>query len=63
MVDHGGDGRVTCNELRYQLPSPTSLVVEEDEVIVNNESSILSYDITAPLIWDMDEGSRAMKGP
>jgi len=62
-VDHGGDGGVTRNELRYQLPSPTSLVVEEDEVIMNNEFSILSSNITAPLIWDMDGGSRAMKGP
>jgi hypothetical protein len=63
MGDHGGDGGVTCSGLRYRLPSPTSLVVEEDEVIVNNKSSILPSSIVAPLIWDMDEGSRAMKGP
>jgi hypothetical protein len=39
------------------------LVVEEDEVIVNNKSSILPYSIATPLIWDMDGGSGAMKGP
>jgi hypothetical protein len=61
--DHGGDGGVTCSGLRYQLPSPTSSVVEEDEVILDNKSSILLSNITAPLIWDMDGGSRAMKGP
>jgi hypothetical protein len=61
--DHGGDGGVTCSGLRYQLPSPTSLVVEEDEVIVNNKSSILPSSIAALLIWDMDMDSRAMKGP
>ncbi len=58
--DHGGDGGVTRSGLRYRLPSPTSSVVEEDEVIVDNKSSIL---ISLPLIWDMDEGSGAMKGP
>ncbi len=63
MGDHGGDGGVTCSGLRYRLPSPTSLVVKEDEVIVNNKSSILPSNIVAPLIWDMDGGSRAMKGP
>jgi hypothetical protein len=41
----------------------TSLVVEEDEVIVNNKFFILPSNITTPLIWDMDGGSRAMKGP
>jgi len=61
--DHGGDGGVTRSGLRYRLPSPTSLVVEEDEVIVNNKSSILPSSIVAPLIWDMDRGSGAMKGP
>jgi hypothetical protein len=61
--DHGGDGGVTHSGLRYQLPSPTSLVVEEDEVIVDNKSSILPSNIAAPLIWDMDEGFGAMKGP
>jgi hypothetical protein len=59
----GGDGGVTHNGLRYRLPSPTSSVVEEDEVIMNNNSSILPSRITTPLIWDMDGGSRAMKGP
>jgi hypothetical protein len=54
LGDHGGDGGVTHNGLRYWLPSSTSLVVEEDEVIVDNKSSILSYSITAPLIWDME---------
>jgi hypothetical protein len=54
---HGGDGRVTHSGLRYRLPSPTSLVVKEDEVIVDNKSSILSSSIVAPLIWDMDGGS------
>jgi hypothetical protein len=39
------------------------LVVEEDEVIVNNKSSILLSSIAAPLIWDMDGGFAAMKGP
>jgi hypothetical protein len=39
------------------------LVVEEDEVIVDNKFSILLSSIVAPLIWDMDGGSRAMKGP
>ncbi len=63
MGDHGGDGGVTCSGLRYQLPSPTSSAIEEDEVIVNNKSSILPFSIIAPLIWDMDGGSRAMKGP
>jgi len=61
--DHGGDGGVTHSGLRYRLPSPTSLVVEEDEVIVDNKFSILLSNITAPLIWDMDGGSGAMKGP
>ncbi len=63
MGDHGGDGGVTRSGLRYQLPSPTSLVVEEDEVIVNNKSSILLSNIATPLIWDMDGGFGAMKGP
>ncbi len=63
MGDHGGDGGVTRSGLRYRLPSPTSSVVEEDEVIVNNESSILPSSIATPLIWDMDGGSGAMKGP
>ncbi len=58
--DHGG---VTRSGLRYWLPSPTSLVVEEDEVIVDNKSSILPSSIMAPFIWDMDEGFGAMKGP
>jgi hypothetical protein len=61
--DHDGDGGVTCSGLRYRLPSPTSSVVEEDEVVVNNKSSILPSSIVAPLIWDMNRGSRAMKGP
>jgi len=61
--DHGGDGGVTRSGLKYQLPSPTSSVVEEDEVIVNNKSSILPFSIATPLIWDMDGGSGAMKGP
>jgi hypothetical protein len=30
---------------------------------MNNKSSILPSSIAAPLIWDMDEGSGAMKGP
>ncbi len=63
MRDHRGDGGVTRSELRYGLLSTTSLVVEEDEVIVNNKFSILSSSIAAPLIWDMDKGSGAMKGP
>ncbi len=53
MGDHGGDGGVTCSGLRYRLPSPTSSVIQEDEVIVDNKSFILSSSITAPLIWDM----------
>jgi len=61
--DHDGDGGVTHSGLRYRLPSPTSLVVEEDKVIVNNKASILLSNIATPLIWDMDGGSRAMKGP
>jgi hypothetical protein len=61
--DHGGDGGVTHSGLRYCLPSPTSSVVEEDEVIMNNKSSILPSSIAAPLIWDMDGGFGAMKGP
>jgi hypothetical protein len=61
--DHGGDGGVTHSGLRYRLLSPTSSVVEEDEVIVDNKSSILSSSITAPLICDMDGSSKAMKGP
>jgi hypothetical protein len=61
--DHGGDGGVTRSGLRYRLPSPTSSVVEEDEVLMNNKSSILPSSIAAPLIWDMDGGSGAMKGP
>jgi hypothetical protein len=48
--DHGGDDGVTCSGLRYWLPSPTSSVVEEDEVIVDNKSSILLSSIAAPLI-------------
>jgi len=63
MGDHGGDGGVTRSGLRYRLPSPTSSIVEEDEVIVNNKSSILPSSIATPLIWDMDGGFGAMKGP
>ncbi len=63
MRDHGGDGGVTRSGLRYQLLSPTSSVVEENKVIVDNKSSILPSNIMAPLIWDMDGGSEAMKGP
>jgi hypothetical protein len=63
MGDHGGDGGVTRSGLRYRLPSPTSSVVEEDEVIMDNKSSILLCNIAASLIWDMDGGFRAMKGP
>ncbi len=61
--DHGGNGGITRSGLRYRLPSPTSSVVEEDKVIVDNKSSILPSSIAAPLIWDMDEGSQTMKGP
>jgi hypothetical protein len=61
--EHGGNGGVTHSGLRYQLPSPTSSVIEEDEVIMDNKFSILLSSIMAPLIWDMDKGSRAMKGP
>jgi hypothetical protein len=63
MGDHGGDGGVTHIGLTYQLASPTSSVVEEDKVIVNNKSSILPSSIVAPLIWDMEGGFGAMKGP
>ncbi len=63
MVDRDGDGGVTHSGLRYQLPSPTSSVVEEDKVIMNNKFSILLSSIAAPLIWDMDGGFGAMKGP
>jgi hypothetical protein len=35
MGDHSGNGRITRSGLRYRLPSPTSSVVEEDEVIVD----------------------------
>jgi len=52
--DHDRDGGITLNGLRYQLPSLTSSIIEEDEVIVNNKSSILPSNIAAPLIWDMD---------
>ncbi len=45
MGDHGGDGGVTHSGLKYWLPSPTSSVVEEDKVIVNNKSSILPFNI------------------
>ncbi len=55
--------KVGLRQLRYRLPSPTSSIVEEDKIIVNNKSSILPSTIAAPLIWDMDGGSRAMKGP
>jgi hypothetical protein len=61
MGDHGGDGGITRSGLKYRPPSPTSSVAEEDEVIVNNKSSILLSSIVAPLIWDMDRGSGAMK--
>jgi hypothetical protein len=60
--DHGGNGGITRSGLTYRLPSPTSSVVEEDKVIVDNKSSILLSSIAAPLIWDMDRGSRTMKG-
>ncbi len=63
MGDHGGDGGVTRSGLRYRLPSPTSSVVEEDEVIVNNKFSILPSSFATSLIWDMDGGFGAMKGP
>ncbi len=56
MGDHDGDGGVTRSGLRYQPPSPTSLVIEENKVIMNNKSSILPSNIVAPLIWDMDGG-------
>ncbi len=61
--DHGGNGGITHSGLRYRLPSPTSSVVEEEEVIVDNKFSILPSSIVAPLIWDLDGGSGAMKGP
>jgi hypothetical protein len=48
--DHGGDGGVTRSGLKYWLPSPTSSIVEKDEIIVNNKSSILSSTIVVPLI-------------
>ncbi len=63
MGDHGGNGGVKRSGLKYQLPPPTSSVIEEDEVIVDNKSSILPSSIMAPLIWDMDWGFGAMKGP
>jgi hypothetical protein len=63
MGDHGGDGGIICSGLTYRLPSRTSSIVEEDEVIVDNKSSILPSSIASPLIWDMDEGSGSMKGP
>ncbi len=63
MGDHGGDGGITRSGLKYWLPSSTSSIVEEDEVIVNNKSSILPSNIATPLIWDMDEGFGAMKAP
>ncbi len=53
MGDHGADG-VTRSGLRYWLPSHTSSIIEEDEVIVDNKSFILPSSIAAPLIWDMD---------
>jgi len=43
--DHGGNGGVTRSGLRYQLPSPTSSIVEEDEIIVDNKFSILPSNI------------------
>jgi hypothetical protein len=60
MVEDGG---VTRSGLKYWLPSPTSSIVEEDEVIMDNKSSTLPSSIAAPLIWDMDGGFGAMKGP
>jgi hypothetical protein len=48
--DHGGDGGVTHSGLKYRLPSPTSLAVEEDKVIMDNKSSILPSSIATPLI-------------
>jgi hypothetical protein len=60
--DHGGDSGITHSGLKYRLPPPTSSVVEEDKVIVDNKSSILPSNIIAPLIWDMDGGFGAMKG-
>ncbi len=56
-------GGVTHSGLRYRLPSPTSSIVEEDKVIVDNKFSILPSSIATPLIWDMDGGFGAMKGP
>jgi hypothetical protein len=61
--DHGGNGGITRSGLRYRLPSPTSSVVKEDEVIMDNKFSILPSSTTAPVIWDMDGGCRAIKGP
>jgi len=49
--DHDGDGGVTLNGLKYWLPSSTSSIVEEDEVIMNNKFSILPSNIVALLIW------------
>jgi hypothetical protein len=48
--DHDGNGGITCSGLRHRLPSPTSSVVEEDEVIVDNKCCILPSSIAAPLI-------------
>jgi hypothetical protein len=50
MGDHGGDGGVTHSELKYRVPSPTSSIVDEVEVVVDNKSSILPFSIAAPLI-------------
>ncbi len=61
--DHGGDGGVTRSGLKYRYLHRHHRVVEEDEVIMNNKSSILPSSIVAPLIWDVDGGSGVMKGP
>jgi hypothetical protein len=61
--DHGGDGGVTRSGLRYRLLSPTSLVVEEDEVIVNNKYSILPSSITTPFDLGYGRGFWGHEGP
>ena len=59
VADRGG---FTRSGLRYRLPSPLSIVDEEDESVVDTVTPVVSVPslVADPLIWEMDG---AMKGP
>ncbi len=63
MEDHRGDGGFTRSGARYRPPFLTPLFDDEEEIVVDDPSSELPSSFVAPLIWDMDGGYGAMKGP